>query len=215
MIPIKLTGSFSAQLQGGSRLKHTTISPGLYAKALLQSADERGRNYENSVHILEDVNSLLTNKASIDYIKLFLDPDAATIPDDYTQLPIKKTIFTLATTNEPIQIATIRDRFIMHKMPKEPPKKQKNFIKNDITTVWLNLLREPNIMGKRYSTNQIMRYQSQLNQKFARLDKTEKNSSLRKYQAEAFKMTMSMASKDVERASEPTSKSQKNRSKND
>ena len=146
-VSLNLTDRQLTALRGTKKGQPGSGVLSIYADALIDSADERGRNYANSPLIIEEIDKALNYPSAIHYYLDLLDPRTRYIKDDYLGVKVPKLIFIFATSNYNIPEVAIIDRFRIIRMNGITKENKKNILHKTLLPAWIETLNEPVLQG--------------------------------------------------------------------
>ncbi len=110
-VDLNLTSDASSELTGQIGEKVGLGIPSAYSRALEHFSDSQGRTYQNSVLCFEEVDKFLDSPAILNLLHRFFDPKVTEITDDYLGMEVPKMRIIFATSNYPLQVPALNDRF--------------------------------------------------------------------------------------------------------
>ena len=146
-VSLNLTDRQLTTLRGMKRGEPGSGVLSIYADALIDSADARGRNYANSPLLIEEIDKALHDPSAIHYFLDLLDPRTRYIKDNYLGVKVPKLIFIFATSNYKIPEGAIVDRFRTIRMNGITKENKKKILRNTLVPAWIQTLNNPSLQG--------------------------------------------------------------------
>lgn len=144
-IPLFILNAVDVRGKPGDKIGHGQISA--YGKALMNSADETGRNYLNAMLIIEEIDKIPHEGQA--FMHVFLDPKVKAIEDRYLHTEIPKILFIFATTNfKEKLIPAIIDRFTLIEVKPISNEYKKKIVKEYHIPAWIDFLSNPALQEK-------------------------------------------------------------------
>ena len=131
-ISLSLNGDTNSELKGKVGEKLGLGIPSAYSRALERAADQQGRVYENSILCFEEIDKFLDNPAIINFLHIFLDPKVDTITDEYLGMEVPKVRIIFATSNYPLKIPALNDRFQVFRINEITPENKQRIIRDSL-----------------------------------------------------------------------------------